>query len=380
MNILGISAFYHDSAACLIQDGKLVAAASEERFTRKKHAANFPIRAIDYCLKTGNICASDLDYIGFHEKPLVKFERLLYACLAMFPASFGSFAKAIPIWLHEKFWMPQTIRKELVGFNGRIVFIDHHLSHAAGSFYMSPYEEAAILTIDGAVEWSTVAFGIGKGADIKIRKEMRFPDSLGMLYSAFTYYLGFKVNGGEHKVMELAPYGEPRYAKVIFDRLVAAQEDGSFRINPRYFSYPYGLRMINKRFERLFGHPRREPESKLGAFHKDIAASIQTATEEIVLRMCRILHEETKQTRLCMAGSVALNCAGNGRIVRETPFKELFVQPATGDAGGAIGVAAYVHFKHLGNKRIAIWPGAFLEPEYSNAETEEFLTNREVRV
>ncbi len=377
MNILGISAFYHDSAACLIQDGKLVAAASEERFTRKKHDHNFPKNAIEYCLKAGNITKKDLDYVGFYEKPFVKFERILCSYLATFPRSFPSFIKAIPLWLHEKLWIPQTIRKEL-DFAGKIIFIDHHLSHAASSFLMSPYDEAAILTTDGVGEWSTTTMGVGNGTDIKITKELRFPHSLGLLYTAFTSYLGFKVNSAEYKVMGLAPYGEPRYEKLIFDRLVQLKEDGSFQINTKYFPYVYGLRMINRHFEDLFGQPEREPETKLEAFHKDIAASIQSATEQIVLHMCRALYNETKLTKLCMAGGVALNCVANGRIVKETPFRELFVQPAAGDAGGAVGVAAYIHFKVLGNKRHPIWPGPFLGPEYSENEIRQLLNSESV--
>ena len=371
MNILGISCFYHDSAACLIQDGRLVAAASEERFTRKKHDEGFPHQAIRYCLRAGKIETKDLDYVGFYDKPFLKFERLLSTYLSTFPRGFSSFSKAMPVWLKEKLWIPQMIRKEL-NYEGKILFTEHHLSHAASAFLVSPFREAAILTVDGVGEWATASYGVGRDREIDLFREIRFPHSLGLLYSAFTYYLGFKVNSAEYKVMGLAPYGVPRYVEQV-KRLIDIRDDGSFEMDMRYFSYHHGLRMVNGRFARLFGGPPRDPESKLDQRHKDIAASVQKVTEEILLKMVSYLHRETNMENLCLAGGVALNCVANGRILREGPFKELFVQPAAGDAGGALGVAAYICHSLLGHPRTGPMENAYLGPEYGEEEILETL-------
>lgn len=367
MNVLGISCFYHDSAACLIQDGQIKAAASEERFTRKKHDEGFPHHAVQYCLKEGKIEAKDLDYVGFYDKPFLKFERLLSTYLSTFPRGFLSFSKAMPVWLKEKLWIPQLIRREL-GYKGKILFTEHHLSHAASAFLVSPFREAAILTVDGVGEWATASYGIGRDRQIELFKEIRFPHSLGLLYSAFTYYLGFKVNSAEYKVMGLAPYGEPRYVDQV-RRLMDIRDDGSFEMDMRYFSYHHGLRMVNGRFGKLFGGPPRDPESKLDQRHKDIAASVQKVTEEVMLKMASYLHRETKMDYLCLAGGVALNCVANGRILREGPFKDLFIQPAAGDAGGALGVAAYIYHSLLDNPRGEAMDHAYLGPEYSDEQT-----------
>lgn len=371
MNILGISCFYHDSAACLLQDGKVIAAASEERFTRKKHDQEFPANAIDYCLREGGITADELDYVGFYDKPFLKFERILYTYVATFPKSFPSFVKAIPLWLKQKLWIPHLIRKHL-DYQGEILFIEHHMSHAASSFLVSPFQEAAILTLDGVGEWATATHAVGRDRDIEIMKEIRFPHSLGLLYSAFTYYLGFKVNSAEYKVMGLAPYGEPKYMKEI-NELITVVEDGSFKTNMKYFSYDYGLTMTNKRFHELFGAPPRKPEEKLEQRHMDIARSVQQITEEIVLRMVNQIHKETGLENLCMAGGVALNCVANGRVIRETPFKNLFIQPAAGDAGGAVGVASYIHHHILDNPRTFVWDHTFLGPGFTEKEIQDYL-------
>ncbi len=371
MNILGISCFYHDSAGCLLRDGEVIAAASEERFTRKKHDHDFPVNAIDYCLREGGVTPAQLDYIGFYDKPFLKFERILYTYIATFPRSFPSFIKAIPLWLKQKLWIPHLIRKHL-DYNGEIFFIEHHMSHAASSFLVSPFKEAAILTIDGVGEWATAAHGIGRNNDIEIMEEIRFPHSLGLLYSAFTYYLGFKVNSAEYKVMGLAPYGDPRYMKEI-EELISVAEDGSFRINMKYFAYDYGLTMTNKRFDELFGGPPRKRGEKLEQRHMDIAASVQRITEEVVLKMANHLHDETGMDNLCMAGGVALNCVANGRVIRETPFKDLFIQPAAGDAGGAVGVAAYIYNHINGNSRNFVWKHAYLGPSFSSDEVRRYL-------
>jgi carbamoyltransferase len=371
MNILGISCFYHDAAACLIQDGRIAAAASEERFTRKKHDEGFPHQAIRYCLQEGGISAQDLDYVGFYDKPFLKFERLLSTYLSTFPRGFLSFSKAMPVWLKEKLWTPQLIRKEL-GYRGKILFAEHHMSHAASAFLVSPFREAAILTVDGVGEWATASFGVGRDRQIELFREIRFPHSLGLLYSAFTYYLGFKVNSAEYKVMGLAPYGVPRYVDQV-RKLIEIREDGSFEMDMRYFSYHHGLRMVNGRFSRLFGAPPREPESKLEQFHKDVAASVQKVTEEAMLRMASYLHRETKMDNLCLAGGVALNCVANGRVLREGPFKDLFIQPAAGDAGGALGVAAYIHHTLLDQPRGEAMDHAYLGPAYGEKEIEATL-------
>ena len=372
MYILGISAFYHDSAAALLKDGEIVAAAQEERFSRIKHDPDFPLNAINYCLSSAGISAKELDYVGFYEKPFVKFERILYSHLATFPKSYISFLMATPLWLKEKLWIPSLIRKKL-SYDGDVLMIEHHLSHAGSSFLVSPFKESAILTIDGVGEWSTAAYGVGKENKIELLQEMKFPHSLGLLYSAFTYYLGFKVNSAEYKVMGLAPYGEPIFYGLILNELLDLKEDGSFKLNMRYFSYDYGLMMTNSRFDRLFGSPRRAPESEIRKLHQDVAASLQKVTEEIVLRMANHLYKETGLKNLCLAGGVALNCLANSRILKETQFKDLFIQPGSSDAGGALGVAAYIYYTLLNNQRSFVWKDAYLGPGYSQGEIKDFL-------
>src|SRR5213594_4138368 len=371
MNILGISAFYHDSAAALIQDGKLVAAAQEERFTRKKHDAGFPAQAIAYCLREGGIGPHQLDYVGFYDKPLLKFERILIQYLATFPRSYRSFMKAVPIWLLEKLWVPAMIRKQL-GEDVPILFAEHHQSHAASAFLVSPFKEAAILTVDGVGEWATASFGVGRDGKLEIFHEIHFPHSLGLLYSAFTYYLGFKVNSAEYKVMGLAPYGQPRYYDRV-RKLIDVREDGSFRMDMHYFAYHYGLTMTNGAFEELFEGPPRDPEGPLTQREKDIAMSVQKVTEEVVLKMASYLHKHTGLPKLCMAGGVALNCVANGRLLREGPFEDIFIQPAAGDAGGAVGVAALIHSQILGRERSYEMKDAFLGPSYTAAEIRAYL-------
>ncbi len=410
--ILGISAFYHDSAACLVIDGEIIAAAQEERFTRIKHDASFPRNAVVYCLKEAGLAVNELDYVGFYDKPLLKFERMIETYLDYAPAGFRSFLKAMPVWMKEKLWMPDVISTELAKADGAsdkreakkrakqfsfpILFGDHHESHAASAFYPSPFEQAAILTMDGVGEWATSSVGFGRGNEITMLKELRFPDSLGLLYSAFTYYTGFKVNSGEYKVMGLAPYGEPRYVSLIKEKLVEIREDGSLRMNHDYFGYGAGLRMTNGAFARLFGDPPRRSESRLTQKHMDLARSIQVVTEEVMLKMARYAHSETGMNRLCMAGGVALNCVGNGRLLREGPFEEIWIQPAAGDAGGAVGVALAIWHRYLGSPRNSpeksgAWvsangngiapyadgmKGAFLGPQDKESEIEEFLKSR----
>lgn len=377
MNILGISAFYHDSATCLVKDGVIISAAQEERFTRKKHDHSFPINAINYCLQEGNLSSNDLDYVAFYDKPFLKFERILETYLAFAPRGIGSFLKAMPLWIKQKLWMKEVIKKEL-GYRGKVIFTEHHESHAASAFFPSPFQEAAFLTIDGVGEWATASFGVGKDNKIEILAEINFPHSLGLLYSAFTYYLGFKVNSGEYKVMGLAPYGEPRYKDLILSELIDLKEDGSFKMNMEYFDYCVGLKMTNGKFERLFGGPPRKPESELTQRHMDIARSIQEVTEEIMLRMARHVHRETGQKNLCLAGGVALNCVGNSRILREGPFENIWIQPAAGDAGGALGAALFVWYQYLENKRPAdgkkdFQQGSYLGPEFANEHIKDYL-------
>ena len=346
MNLLGISALYHDSAACLVRDGEIIAAAQEERFTRRKHDEGFPRHAIDYCLREGGIAgASELDAVAFYEKPFIKADRLFSTYLGVAPRGLQSFLKAVPIWLNEKIWIKHTLRDELK-FDGPILFPEHHESHAASAFFPSPFEEAAVLTIDGVGEWATTTVGRGAGNRVELLRELHFPHSLGLLYSAFTYYLGFRVNSGEYKVMGLAPYGEPRFADRIFSDLVDLKEDGSLRLNLAHFDFLAGLTMTNRSFDRLFGGARREPEGQLTQHHMDVARSLQVVTEEAMLRMARHAHEVTGSRNLCLAGGVALNCVGNGRILREGPFKNIWIQPAAGDAGGALGAAmlAWHHY------------------------------------
>jgi carbamoyltransferase len=377
--ILGISAFYHDSAAALIEDGQIVAAAQEERFTRKKHDADFPRHAVNYCLRAAGSRASDLDYVGFYDKPLLKFERILENYLGVAPKGLHSFMTAVPVWVKEKLFTRELIRRELDGFQGPLLFAEHHESHAASAFYPSPFDEAAILTIDGVGEWATSSYGVGKGKNVNLLAETHYPHSLGMLYSAFTYYTGFKVNSGEYKVMGLAPYGEPKYADLILDKLVDLKEDGSFKLNMKYFNYHHGLTMTNGQFDRLFGTSPRRPETLLTAREMDLAASVQKVTEEVMLRMTRHVHLETGMENLCLAGGVALNCVGNGRILREGPFKRLWIQPAAGDAGGAVGVALLIHHKILGQERSPedgdSMKGAFLGPAFADDEIGAYLNS-----
>ncbi len=373
MNVLGISCFYHDSAAALLKDGVIVAACQEERLSRKRHDSDFPARAVKYVLKEAGIKPEDLDAVGFYDKPLLKFERMLSTYVATFPRSFSSFRKAMPLWIREKLWIPSMIRKELSPYKGPILFAEHHMSHAASCFLVSPFEEAAILTVDGVGEWATASFGVGKGTDITLFKEIRFPHSLGLLYSAFTYYLGFKVNSAEYKVMGLAPYGKPVHFDRIMKEMVHLNDDGSFKLDMKYFSYDYGLTMTNGAFDDFFGGPPRKPEAWMNEREFDIAASVQKVCEEVVLRMANHIHKETGLDNLCMAGGVALNCVANGRVVRETPFKNLFVQPAAGDAGGAVGVAHYLYNTIEKKPRTKAWTHAYLGPEYKDAEIQQYL-------
>jgi carbamoyltransferase len=380
VHILGVSAFYHDSAACLLSDGKIVAAAQEERFTRKKGDATFPKHAVEYCLRSAGITVKDLTYVGFYDKPLLKFERILETYLGVAPNGFRSFLKAGPLWIKEKLFMDRQLR-EALGYDGEILYAEHHESHAASAFFPSPFEEAAILTMDGVGEWATASLGKGRGNDLELIKELHWPDSLGLLYSAFTYHTGFKVNSGEYKVMGLAPYGEPKYVDLIYRELIDLKEDGSFTLNQKYFNYLSGLTMTNGAFDRIFGGPPREPESKLTQREMDLARSIQLVCEEVMLRMARAVHRETGSENLCLAGGVALNCVGNGRILREGPFKRVWIQPAAGDAGGALGVAQLIWHRHCKQPR-AVTPGkdsmqgAYLGPEFSHEEIEAFLKSR----
>jgi len=371
MNVLGISSFYHDAAACLIREGVVVAAASEERFTRKKHDESFPRQAIEYCLSEGKLLVDDLDCVGFYEKPFIKFKRILFSQIATFPRSYPSFLRAIPSWLHQKLAIPALISEELQ-YDGPVYMIEHHLSHAASAFLVSPFREAALLTVDGVGEWSTATYGRGKDADIDLFREIRFPHSLGLLYTAVTSYLGFKVNSAEYKVMGLAPYGTPKYEREVRE-LIDVAEDGSFRLDMDYFAFHYGLRMTSDRFHRLFGGEPRDPEGPLEQRHKDIAASVQKVTEDVMLKMARYLHRETGLRNLCLAGGVALNCVANGRIAREGPFEGIFVQPAAGVAGGALGVAAYLQHHVFGQPRGFIMRSAFLGPAYESEEIRAFL-------
>jgi carbamoyltransferase len=377
-SVLGISAFYHDSAAALIVDGKIVAAAQEERFTRIKHDAGFPRLAVDYCLKEAGLSPEQLDYVSFYEKPLLKFDRLIETYLAYAPRGFQSFLAALPVWLRKKLHLRREIRNGLGGgFTRRIVFPEHHESHAASAFFPSPFDEAAILTVDGVGEWATATWGVGRGNRIELTHELRFPHSLGMLYSAFTYFCGFKVNSGEYKLMGLAPYGQPKYADLIRERLLDIKPDGSFRLNMEFFNYCAGLTMTSPRFDRLFGGPPRKPESPLTEREMDLAASIQVVTEEILLKMVAHIHHQTGQKNLCLAGGVALNCVANGRILREGPFESLWIQPAAGDAGGALGAALFTWYQLLGNPRQPQQPdgqsGSFLGPRSDEASIRHYL-------
>jgi carbamoyltransferase len=375
--ILGISAFYHDSAACLLRDGEIVAAVSEERLTRKKGDPDFPRRAVDYCLDTAGIRVSDLTAVGFYDKPLLKFERILETYLGVVPRGFRSFLMAGPLWIKDKLYIDRQL-KDALGYKGEILYSEHHESHAASAFFPSPFEQAAILTMDGVGEWATASIGAGRGNDLEILDELHWPDSIGLLYSAFTYYTGFKVNSGEYKVMGLAPYGEPKYVERILSELMDLREDGSFRLNQKYFNYLTGLTMTNGNFDELFGGPPRVPESPLTQKEMDLARSVQVVCEEVMLRMARAAHKKTGSDNLCMAGGVALNCVGNGRLLREGPFRNIWIQPAAGDAGGALGVAQLIHHRHLGQPRVVVpgrdaMKGSYLGPEFTPDQIEAFL-------
>jgi carbamoyltransferase len=377
VNILGISAFYHDSAACLVRNGSIAAAAQEERFTRKKHDHSFPMHAVSYCLKEGGIEAKELDYVAFYDKPFLKFERILDTYLSYAPVGIHSFIKAMPVWIKEKLWMKQLIKDKL-GYEGIIIFPEHHESHAASAFFPSPFTDSAFLTIDGVGEWATTSFGVGSANQVKILSEIHFPHSLGLLYSAFTYYTGFKVNSGEYKVMGLAPYGQPKYKDVILSRLLDLKEDGSLRLNMEYFNFCSGLTMTNDKFHELLGGPPRKSESPLTQREMDLARSIQDVTEEAMMRMARHVFKQTGQRNLCLAGGVALNCVSNGRILREGPFENIWIQPAAGDAGGALGAALFVWYQYLGNVRQVdekcdSQSGSYLGPRFSNAQVREYL-------
>jgi len=374
MRVLGVSAYYHDSAAALVIDGRVVAAAQEERFTRRKHDPDFPKHAVEYCLSEGKATLADIDAVVFYEKPFLKFERLLETYLAVAPCGFRQFLMAMPIWLREKMFQRSLLTRELRSIESdfdeaKLLFSEHHLSHAASAFFPSPFEHAAILTLDGVGEWTTTAKALGKDGGIQMLKEIHFPHSLGLLYSAFTYYTGFKVNSGEYKLMGLAPYGDPIYAGVILEHLIDLKSDGSFRLNQAYFDYMAGLTMTNARFEQLFGEPTRRPEAPLTSFHMNVAASIQSVTEEVVLRATRALAAETREENLCLAGGVALNCVANGKVLRDGRFKNIWVQPAAGDAGGAVGAALAAYHIEFGkaretNNALDGMTGAYLGPAY----------------
>ena len=382
MYILGISAFYHDSAACLVKDGEIISAAQEERFTRKKHDFSFPINAINFCLSHSQISVDELDLVAFYDKPLLKFERLLETYLGYAPRGIRSFIKAMPLWVKEKLWMKDMIKKEL-NYEGKIIFPEHHESHAASAFFPSPFNEAAILTMDGVGEWTTTSFGIGKENKIELLADIKFPHSLGLLYSAFTYYTGFKVNSGEYKVMGLAPYGEPKYKDIILKELIDVKDDGSFKMNMEYFDYPSGLTMTNENFNKLFGGPPRKPETKLTQKEMDLARSIQDVTEEIVLKLGKHVYQETGLKKLTLAGGVALNCVANGRLLREGPFEDIWIQPAAGDAGGALGAALVGWYHYFENPRTTdekndSQKGSYLGPEFSDEEILNFINQEEI--
>lgn len=382
MNILGISAFYHDSAACLVRDGKIISAAQEERFTRKKHDSAFPKNAVEFCLKDSNITVKDLDYVAYYDKPFLTFERILETYLSYAPFGIKSFIRALPLWIKKKIWMKEVIKKEL-GYEGTIVFPEHHESHAASAFFPSPFQDAAFVTMDGVGEWTTASYGVGAGTNIDILAEIKFPHSLGLLYSAFTYFAGFKVNSGEYKVMGLAPYGVPKYKDIILNELIDLKEDGSFKMNMDYFDYCAGLTMTSSKLNKLFDGPPRKPESKLTQREMDIARSIQEVTEEAVLRMARYIRKETGQKYLCMAGGVALNCVANGKLLREGIFDNIWIQPAAGDAGAALGAALFAWYKYLGNKRSAdnkrdFQQGSYLGPKYDNGYIMGYLKAKNI--
>jgi carbamoyltransferase len=389
MNILGISAYYHDSAACLVRDGEIIAAAQEERFSRKKHDPGFPSQAVRYCLREGGIGVKDLKSIAFYDKPLLKFERLLETYLAFAPRGIGSFLKAMPVWMQDKLYLKTMLQREFAALEDGLtkrdvppfLFSEHHESHAASAFYPSPFDTAAVLCMDGVGEWATTSAWLGEGPELTPLWEIPFPHSLGLLYSAFTYYTGFKVNSGEYKVMGLAPYGQPTYVQAIYDHLLDLKPDGTFRMNMEYFNYCTGLTMTNPRFDAVFGGPPRGPETRLTQREMDLARSIQEVTEEVMLRLARTLHKETGSENLCLAGGVALNCVGNGRVLREGPFRGLWIQPAAGDAGGAVGTALLATHRLEGRARKTSPPedamkGGYLGPAFSNEEIERFLTGQ----
>jgi len=378
--ILGISAFYHDSAAALVVDGRVIAAAQEERFTRKKHDESFPQHAVHYCLQQAGLTTSDLDYVGFYDKPFRKFERLLETYLSYAPVGYRSFRKAMPVWLRQKLYTPRELRRGLPGYQGRFVFTEHHESHAASAFFPSPFQDAAILTLDGVGEWSTSALGHGRDNRIELSHEVRFPHSLGLLYSAFTYYTGFKVNSGEYKLMGLAPYGEPRYRQLILDHLIDLRDDGSFRMDMSYFNYCQGLTMTSGKLHDLFGGPPRQPESDITQREMDLAASIQSVTEDVMMRMAHHAKKQTQSDNLVLAGGVALSCVGNGKILKNGPFENVWIQPASGDAGGALGTALFLWHQLLGNDRVVQQPdaqeGSLLGPEFTDRQCAEFLSSQ----
>ncbi len=377
MYVLGISAFYHDSAACILKNGEIIAAAQEERFTRKKHDQSFPFNAIKYCLKEAKIPASGINIVAYYDKPFLKFERILETYLSYAPKGISSFLKAMPLWIKKKLWI-KTIIQDEIGFKGELLFPEHHASHAASAFYASPFQNAAFLTMDGVGEWATTSYGIGNENKIKILADIKFPNSIGLLYSAFTYYTGFRVNSGEYKVMGLAPYGEPKYKDLIYDNLIDVKQDGSFKMNMSYFDYNVGLTMTNRKFNDLFGGPPRKPETELTQKVMDLARSVQEVTEEIVLKIASHVKNVTDQKYLCLAGGVALNCVANGKLLRSGIYKDIFIQPAAGDAGGALGCAYIAWYQHLDNERIAdgksdFMKGAYLGPEYSNEKIKTYL-------
>ena len=382
MNILGLSAFYHDSAACLVRDGEIIAAAQEERFTRKKHDASFPEQAVRYCLRESGLNVNELDYVTFYEKPFLKFDRILHTYLTYAPVGLRSFLMAIPLWIRERIWMKELIRREL-GCVCKVLFPEHHESHAASAFFPSPFSEAAFLTCDGVGEWTTTSYGVGRGNQIQMLAELRFPHSLGLLYSAFTYFTGFRVNSGEYKLMGLAPYGQPKYRDLILRELIDLKDDGSFRLNMKYFNYGVGLTMTNVAFNRLFDRPPRKPESKLTQSDMDLACSVQDVTNEVILRMARHVRKETGQRNLCLAGGVALNCVASGLLLRERIFDRIWIQPAAGDAGGALGAALFAWHQILDKERETdgvndSQRGSYLGPEYRNNEIRAYLERQKI--
>ena len=377
MYILGISAYYHDSASCLLKNGEIIAAAQEERFTRKKHDQSFPINSINYCLSAAGISSSDLQIIAFYDKPFLKFERILETYLQFAPIGIRSFLKAMPLWIKKKLWVKILIQEEL-GFNGKILFPEHHSSHAASAFYASPFQRAAFLTMDGVGEWATTSYGIAESNKMEILADIKFPNSLGLLYSAFTYYTGFRVNSGEYKVMGLAPYGEAKYKDLIYEHLIDVKDDGSFKMDMSYFSYNVGLEMTNQKFNNLFGGLPRKPETELTQKEMDLARSVQEVIEEIVIKIAKHIKKETKQKFLCLAGGVALNCVANGKLIRSRLFEDIFIQPAAGDAGGALGCAYIAWYQYLGSNRQAdgrqdFMKGSYLGPEYNNQQIKNYL-------